>query len=242
MEGSRARAQLIWDLAHRLASGALLGQMQNLRASPVRVELYQGWIHAIDWFPLQSKLGPAPPQGDERLQRLLGREEIAWRWEEGAERAPLGRVTPFHPAALLRRLVVVDGAAFRERVGPARLQLATPPHRSCIASDERPLLSLLGRPRALHELDAVCAPDRTAALLAFLAAMGAVHLEGELTLERAYATLELAASAPAAEVRRAYHRLARALHPDAHPEATDSERRQLAARFAAVTAAYHRLR
>lgn len=42
-------------------------------------------------------------------------------------------------------------------------------------------------------------------------------------------------------VKRAYRRLARALHPDTHPNATAEERRDLSERFAALTAAYRRL-
>ena len=40
------------------------------------------------------------------------------------------------------------------------------------------------------------------------------------------------------EVKMAFKRLARALHPDMHPDADASRRRQLAAEFAAVREAY----
>ena len=43
------------------------------------------------------------------------------------------------------------------------------------------------------------------------------------------------------EIKRAYRRLARTLHPDLHPDATDEERRELQARFVAVTEAYRRV-
>ena len=43
------------------------------------------------------------------------------------------------------------------------------------------------------------------------------------------------------EVKRAYRRLARTVHPDLHPEATDAERRSLQSRFAALTDAYRSL-
>jgi hypothetical protein len=45
----------------------------------------------------------------------------------------------------------------------------------------------------------------------------------------------------AEEIRRAYRRLARQLHPDMHPEATDEERRALSVRFAEVSEAYRTL-
>jgi DnaJ-class molecular chaperone len=44
-----------------------------------------------------------------------------------------------------------------------------------------------------------------------------------------------------AEIKRAYRRLARSLHPDLHPEATDEQRRVLSAKFAEVTDAYRAL-
>ena len=50
--------------------------------------------------------------------------------------------------------------------------------------------------------------------------------------------LGLAEGATPAEVRRAYRALARRFHPDAHPHASESERRALAARFDELTRAY----
>jgi DnaJ-class molecular chaperone len=43
------------------------------------------------------------------------------------------------------------------------------------------------------------------------------------------------------EIKRAYRRLARTVHPDLHPHATDDERRALEARFAEITDAYRQL-
>jgi len=57
----------------------------------------------------------------------------------------------------------------------------------------------------------------------------------------AYTLLGVPRDADAAEIRRAFRRLARELHPDRHPEATDTERRALAVKFAQVAAAYQAL-
>jgi molecular chaperone DnaJ len=53
--------------------------------------------------------------------------------------------------------------------------------------------------------------------------------------------LGLAPGARPEEIKRAYRQLARSLHPDTHPHATDSERRALQARFSELTDAYRTL-
>ena len=59
---------LLWELSHRQRSGVTLAEVRGLRASPVRIELFRGWVHAIDWFPLKWTLGPPPSQGEEQLR------------------------------------------------------------------------------------------------------------------------------------------------------------------------------
>jgi DnaJ-domain-containing protein 1 len=121
--------------------------------------------------------------------------------------------------------------------------LVQPPHPSCIGLDERPLVALLASPRTLEELERMqlTPPARVARLLAFLEAVGALSVESELSLASAYALLEVGEGASADEIKSAYRRLARALHPDVHPHASADELRELERRFAAVSAAYRRL-
>jgi hypothetical protein len=53
--------------------------------------------------------------------------------------------------------------------------------------------------------------------------------------------LGLTEDADPADVMRAFRALAAKLHPDRHGDATEDERRNLHRRFAAISAAYHRL-
>ena len=237
-------AILLWELAHRQRSGVTLAEVRGLRASPVRVELFRGWVHAIDWFPLKWTLGAPPSAGEDQLRVLLKRDDVDWRFDEKLPLLKRGAVPPFHPAAVIRNVVAADADAFRARVaGGARLQIVTQPHASCIGLDERALVAMLAAPRTLDELERVqpAPPGRAARLCAFLDAVGALSVESELSLASAYALLELGDGANAEEIKRAYRRLARALHPDVHPNASPEELRELERRFAAVSAAYRRL-
>jgi hypothetical protein len=141
---------------------------------------------------------------------------------------------------------VVDAAvagaveALRARLAAATLQLAQPPHPSCLGRDERPLIAFLQRPRTLAEIDAaaLCPPLRAGRLLAFLDAVGALAV---VVASSPWALLGLPEGAPLDEVKRAFHRLAYELHPDRHPAASEDDRRALERRFAEVSAAYRQL-
>ncbi|MDB4970547.1 MAG: hypothetical protein JWN44_6236 [Myxococcales bacterium] len=236
-------AILLWELSHRARSGVALAEVRGLRASPIRIELFRGWVHALDWFPLKWTLGPAPARGEEQLRVILKRDDVDWRFDEKLALQKRGPVAPFHPAAVIRNVVQPDGDAFRARAGTARLQIVGAPHPSCIGLDERALVAMLATPRTLEELERtqLAQPGRAARLCAFLEAVGALTVENELSLASAYKVLELADGANAEEIKRAYRRLARTLHPDVHPHASPDEQRELERRFAAVSAAYKRL-
>jgi curved DNA-binding protein CbpA len=65
-----------------------------------------------------------------------------------------------------------------------------------------------------------------------------VHATRDVT---AWRVLGLPPGSDSAEIKRAYRRLARTVHPDLHPGATDAERRALEARFHEITEAYRAL-
>jgi hypothetical protein len=132
--------------------------------------------------------------------------------------------------------------AWRLRVGKGRLSIVRPPHPTSLGSDERPVVAFLSRPRTVAEIDgaALAPPDRTARLLAFLDAVGALAIEFAPG-DSPYAALELPDHAALDDVKRAYRRLAFELHPDRHIGASAEELRALEKRFAEVSAAYRRL-
>jgi DnaJ-like protein len=225
-------------LLYALASGAGTGAV--IVGFPVagaaRLELERGFVHSLVW----DQGATAHPRAEENLRRLLRREETRARFEADAPRERRGRVTPFHPAGVLRNhfeaaLAPNAGALLRVRAGRERIRLALAPHPSCLAPDEKRLLTLLATPRAVAELDVarVATPVRVERLLAFLEAAGGLAVGPSL-----HELLGLRDGAPLDEVRRAYKRVARDLHPDLHPGASDAERRGLEARLSALTIAY----
>jgi DnaJ-domain-containing protein 1 len=235
-------AKLVWSLSHDLASGTALVQLRGQRLSPARVELYRGWVHAVDLVSIESLVGRAPARSEDALRLLFKRSDADWTFDAKLAGTRRG-MGPFHPAAVIRNFVGATGEGFRARADGARLQLAYRPHQSCIGLDERALVAFLDTPRTLADVDAaaLCPPSRALPLLAFLERMGVLSLERTLARDEAYLLLELPAGADADAIKSAYRRLARALHPDTHPTASADELRELERRFAAVSAAYRRL-
>jgi hypothetical protein len=241
-------ARRLWELAQNQATGTLRLVRTDASTAPLRLELHHGWVHAVELSPAYSIVGDAPPRGEDKLRVFLRLSDQQYRYDNFFENMPaakVGKCAPFHPAVVVRNHVdaqAVDQVLWRARVGAGRMHLPKPPHPSCLGQDERPLVAYLSRPRTLAEVDAAnfCPPPRTARLVAFLDAIGAlvVTVDADAT---AYAVLELTEGASLEEVKRAYRRLARELHPDLHPGASAEDLRDLERRFAEVSAAYRKL-
>lgn len=232
-------ARLLFAVSHRGGTGTLASD-----APSARVELSRGWVYSITSEPTAEDGGAPHPRAEENLRRLLRRGQPA-RFIDGAPATGRGRTTPFHPAAVLRNhyealLAENAGTTLRAKAGSQRLRLQIAPHGSALGSDEKRLVALLSVPRTFAELDEarVALPSRTDKLIAFLHAAAALTCDPDPIHYRA---LGLPEGAPPNEVRRAYKRLARELHPDLHPAASDEARRDLETRFAAVTVAYKAL-
>jgi hypothetical protein len=242
-------AKLLYEIGQKARSGVCLVLLPDGRVGEVRIETYRGWVHAVDVAPARRFLGgKVPPRGEDALAALLRLErehELRPRFDSELPLEKRGACTPFHPAALVRNAIDAtkpDVTAFRRRIGTGTVSIPQPPHASCLGSDERPLVAYLKRPRTLEEIDGsdLCAPSRAGRLLAFLELVGALEVEAH-PLESPYSLLGLPEGASADEVKRAFHRLARELHPDRHPGANEDDRRELAERFAAIHAAYRQI-
>jgi len=118
---------------------------------------------------------------------------------------------------------------------------------------DRRMLAAMVQPRRLDQIWPLARTPRfrLLAFLHFLRAVDALAIEGVAARRpamggdpRRAAALRLLGIEDGAdldEVKRAYRRLARSLHPDLRPDAGDDERRTLERRFAEVTAAYEAL-
>jgi hypothetical protein len=117
---------------------------------------------------------------------------------------------------------------------------------------DRRLLAAMAQPRRLDQIWPLARTPRfrLLAFLHFLRSVDALEVEGVVARAQhaidprrraALRMLGVAEDADLEQVKRAYRRLARALHPDLQPEVDAERRRALERRFAEVTAAYEAL-
>lgn len=123
----------------------------------------------------------------------------------------------------------------------------TPESTICDEVDAR-ILQAMQVPRRLDQIWPLARTPRYRLLtfLHFLRGVGALELEGvavttTLTETPAHRLLGVAPSADREAVKRAYRRMARALHPDFHQQASAERRRDLERKLADVTTAYREL-
>jgi DnaJ domain len=233
-------ARRLYSLGHSQAAGVL-------RVPAGTIELFHGWVHAVEHLARPGSGAPAI-RGEDRLRRLLDDTrdagDAAPDWRDGPSGRKRGPCTPFHPAAVVRNFVDaqrLEPTAWRARAGAGTIELTLAPHASAVGADERPLVAFFARTRTVADVDAaaLCPPPRADRLLTFLYAVGALAFHP--LLASPWQLLGLQEGAPLEDIRRAYRRLALELHPDRHPTATADDLRDLERRFAEVSAAYRRL-
>lgn len=203
------------------------------------------------------------PLGRSAARRLAGIAALQSAWlqfDGGTAAYPPGAVRrQFSIAAWARKHLEaqIDAARAREMVRQLagvrlvlRPELAPDPN-ICDKTDER-ILAAMSKPRRLDQIWPLARTPRFRLLtfLHFLRAVDAISLIGVAAPARvppsprrdlAHRLLGVSAGADRATVKRAYRRLARALHPDLHPTASDERRRSLERQLAAVTDAYRAL-
>jgi hypothetical protein len=193
-----------------------------------------------------------------RLARLAALEQVSIAFEGGVSAYPPGAQSQLYLAGWARAHLEqqLDGSLadmlVRELAGvrlSVRADLAPEPQDE---ADRRMLLAM-AHPRRIDQIWPLARTPRfrLLAFLHFLRAVGALDVEG-IAAARAPHTIDprrraalhllgVREDADLDEVKRAYRRLARALHPDLRPELDADDRRALERRFAEVTAAYEML-
>ena len=143
--GPDALARLLFLHATEKNNGVLL--VGAAGGQVARVTLSDGWVHAL------GNVGPRGGRGEEMLEALLGRlrSDAVVRFEQGA-RDTWGRVTPFHPARMVRRHFDRRRGASKSRAEEERFVLRLRPHASCLEGDEAVVAALLEVERSFAEL------------------------------------------------------------------------------------------
>ena len=243
-------------LAYRLARSHATGV---LTVSPAR-----GGAEVLVLRRGHLMTGEAGPEAGSRrtahrLERLAAIDGARWQFDGGVAAYPPGALLRQYNLAVWARTHLesqLDAAAAQamlHELAGTRLALRTelaPEPGWCDETDRR-ILAAMSIPRRLDQIWPLArtARFRLLSFLYFMRAVGAVTLCGVAapvqpireTDSAAYRMLGVPAGADRETVKRAYRRLARALHPDLHGGMSEDRRRQLERKLAVVNNAYRRL-
>ena len=200
---------------------------------------------------------PARRAVSARLARSVAEPALVVSFDGGVTAYPPGAGHQVDLAGWVRsHLEAQLDAALADRMVRelAGVRLALRPELAPEPLDEadRRIAAALAEPRRLDEIWPLARVPRfrLLAFLHFARAAGALaapepratRIAPRMAIDprrrAAFRLLEIDDAADAETVKRAYRRLARALHPDLQPEADDQRRRLLERRFAEVAAAY----
>ena len=254
----RLRSTTLGDLLGTLHRAQATGTLEltEFHGRTHRVHLSRGLVVAVELDgpvpSLAEELRREGAIGDEVLKRSLLRA-IASRRLHGEVLVRDFRLSPaLIDTALRRQLLTRLGVI--ERLADAQLvfRVTVRPPRGALVDDPlRPPEFLSGRRRMR---DRTPAPGGTGGTSPPSAARRGIPRAEDAWRTapgsavpidpRQLAALRVLGVTPGADptaIKRAYRQLARSYHPDLHPQASDDERRALAERFVAVTAAYQTL-
>jgi hypothetical protein len=249
----RLRSTTLGDLLgalHRArATGTL--ELSEFHGRTHRIHLARGLVVAVELDgpvpSLAEELRRQGAIGDEVLKRSLLRA-IASRRLHGEVLVRDFKLSPaLIDTALRRQLLTRLGVIERLTDAQIVFRVTVRPPRGALLDDPlRPPEFLSGRRRtrdkhpgsgASPEARRATAHDGVDGGSRYAPPAASVD-PGHLAALR---VLGVAPGADATAIKRAYRQLARHYHPDLHPGASDDERRALAERFVAVTAAYQAL-
>ena len=215
---------------HRAGATGTLELVED-RGRSHRIHLTRGLVVAVELDgatpSLAEILRRERATDDDVLRRSLLRA-LASRRLHGEVLVHEFRVAPSVVGNALRRQLTARLAVL-EQLADARLsfRVAVRPPRGALGAEPLGAHEFLhGRRRARERTDRSPEPEAVASR------------QEDAT---PWCLLGVPPGADIASIKRAYRRLARSVHPDLHPEATDEERRALEARFAALTEAYRAL-
>jgi hypothetical protein len=251
----RLRATTLGDLLGVLHRGAVTGMLEfgTDQGRTHRVHLAHGLVTAVEIDGASPSLGEILRErraADEDVLRRSLLRAMASQRLHGEVLIDDFRLSPAVVGDALRRQVkgrlsVIDTLAdarvsFRVAVRPPRGALGGLAIGSASASWDAPLTArdfLAGRRRARARTHGAA----NASANAHARRAPPARPASSAPEDDAWTTLGLAPGAELADVKRAYRRLARTVHPDLHPEATAAERRALEVRFMQITRAYDAL-
>lgn len=254
-----ARGELVrvlYRLGHQAASGVLTITPPGARAEVFVLRRGAVVLAASDELTKRALAA--------RLARLAAIERALLVFEGGVAVAPPGVVHHLPLAAWARQhleaqldstladAVLHDLAGMRLAIRP---ELAPDP----LDDSDRRMLAAMAHPRRLDQIWPLARTPRfrLLAFVHFLRAVDALEVEGivaeqsrpyrlargtlDPTRAAARRLLGVGEADSLDDVKRAYRRLARAVHPDLQPEISHEHRRSLERRFAEITAAYELL-
>jgi hypothetical protein len=236
----RLRSTTLGDMlgaCYRSRSNGMLELVED-RGRVHRIHLAQGCVVAVELDGASPSLAEILRRqrlaGDDVLRRSLLRA-IASRRLHGEVLVDEFQLAPCVVRSALRHQLVARLAVL-EKLVDARVvfRVAVRPPRWAVQSAPLdPHEFLHGRRRARER------PSESCGGAPYGAEAAASSQPGPDA--GAWRVLGISPGVGVTEIKRAYRRLARSVHPDLHPGATDDQRRALEARFVQINAAYRTL-